>query len=173
MASTRPRTTLHNIINSKIDDYEQQDNPQPKSSWQIFLRLFEHVGAVGRERAKQFRYCVNQITDESELKETILDEVLSKQGALNPSTVLRSRILEGLCTYYGVDMVALNEQAVENVLNINTAVLYADSSGTTLEEEWLALMSLTIQRLSNWCDNYYEADSEMQQAIKLHIRARD
>lgn len=120
---------LQQLLNNKIDAYLTQDNPEPKKTESLLeqatsmaVRLFSHSGEAGRKRARGYKNVINANTDDYVLARDVLKDITMDDSSLGTSTVLRLRLLEGLCEYYSIQSDAIQAE-IQKQRNLDLAIM--------------------------------------------------
>ena len=130
---------LQQVLNRKIEVYLTQDNPEPKKTESLFeqatsmaVRLFSHSGETGRKRAKAYQRVINGNMNDDNLARDVLKDITMDDSSLGTSTVLRLRLLEGLCEYYGIQPDVIQAE-IQKQRNLDVAKMaYLEPDPTTL-----------------------------------------
>ncbi|RDI42413.1 hypothetical protein [Aquicella lusitana] len=113
------RTSLREILLSKIDEYFTFDNPQPKESSVVtnILTFLSGSGASGRNRATAYqRFVTDYALGNQDLLRTVWQDLNKDGKPFETSLKLRVRVLEALYQHLGLNIGAVNHE-VQSVLS--------------------------------------------------------
>ncbi len=107
---------LREILTTQIDGYLANDNPPPADNKLTtrFAGVFKHSGGEGRKRAALYRAQITStVDDDNFLASRVMDDIKNgnTSSALGTSSVLRTRLLEGLSAFYVISADAINHTA--------------------------------------------------------------
>lgn len=94
---------LQMTLREKVNYYLENDNKEPKTTYDFVSRFFSSSGAYGRGVAIGYRKTVIDNYCGEILLHRVYSDLFADKGVFSSSRKLKYRLLEGICAYLGLE----------------------------------------------------------------------